>query len=537
MKDCYVYVRVSTDEQANEGFSIENQKRACLEYAKTCGYHVKRVFHDDGKSARTTDRPAFQELLRTAKETPVEGIVIYKIDRFARNVSDFSSVRKGFKDLGIKLLSVSENGDVTEGLIGNIFASVAEWESDVNGQRTRDALMQKFREGWQPTPPPLGYRSVGGERDRKTCEPDPYVAPIIKELFELYATGNYSIIEIQDWLEEKNIVSKGGRLLGHSVINNILRNPFYYSLIRWHGESKIGKHEPIIDKLLFDTCQYVLAKHRDFLMRKRVHSFLLRGFLYCAECGQRYTAEWHYDAHKLKNRGGRISYYHCPKYERNGCPASYVETEILELLVEEEMKKLQFSKEFVRIVVLKTREIIDDNRRELSSRKQAIINKKTALESRRNKLEDSLLDGTIDREMFKRKHVEIQDKLLRLDEQLQDLDHKSRIDINLVEEVLSFTRNIYKTYKTAPTFLKRHYLRFFFEKIMIKNKKISETIPTPIFSVLLDNQQVIITKHQLPLATAFLNYQTKLNDVDFITLDQMKLFYSEMKIGQRYLAD
>ena len=71
------------------------------------------------------------------------------------------------------------------------------------------------------------------------------------------------------------------------------------------------------------------------------------------------------------------------------------------------------------------------------------------------------------------------------------------IDINLIEEVLAFTRDIYKTYREVPLFLKRHYLRFFFEKIMVKNGKIFETKPTPIFAVLLDNQQVIIRANQL----------------------------------------
>ena len=84
------------------------------------------------------------------------------------------------------MVSVLE-GNVTKGssLIANILASVAEWESDVNGQRTRDALMQKYREGWQPTPPPTGYRTVGGDREKKTSEPNPSTAPIVKALFEL----------------------------------------------------------------------------------------------------------------------------------------------------------------------------------------------------------------------------------------------------------------------------------------------------------------------------------------------------------------
>lgn len=493
MKQCYLYIRVSTDEQAKEGFSIDNQKRACVEYAQMYGYHIKRIFVDDGKSARTTDRPAFQELLSVIKEHPVDAVIIYKIDRFARNVGDFSNIRKEFKNLGIKLLSVSENGDVTEGLIGNIFASVAEWESDVNGQRTRDALMQKFREGWQPTPPPAGYRSVGAPRERKSCDPDPLIAPIIKELFELYATGNYSILEIQDWLADKNILSKNGTGLGHSVIHTILNNPFYYGLIRWHGESKIGNHTPIITKELYDTCQYVLAKHRSFLIRRRVHDFLLRGFAYCAECGQRYTAEWHKNAKKLKKRGGKIAYYHCPKRDRNGCTSPFVEISDLEIQAEEQFKTMQFAPEFIEAVVRKTREKLDESRNHAGALKQGVLNQKTAFETKRNKLEDALIDGTIDRETFKRKHTELQDKILNLEDQLQNIDNQCRLDVDLIEEVLAFTRNIYQTYKDAPPFLKRHYLRFFYEKLLVKNKVIVESVPTPIFATLRTNHQVIIT--------------------------------------------
>ncbi len=498
MKNCYIYIRVSTDEQANEGFSIENQKRACLDYAQMYGYHVKKVFEDGGKSGRTTDRPAFQELLKVVNESPVEAVIIYKIDRFARNVGDFSSIRKQFKNMGIKLLSVSENGDVTEGLIGNIFASVAEWESEVNGQRTKDALMQKYRDGWQPTPPPIGYRSVGGDRERKTCEPDPHETPIIKELFELYATGNYSILEIQDWLADRNILSRNGTGLGHSVINTILKNSFYYGLIRWHGMSKIGNHAPIISRELFDTCQYVLAKHRDFLLRRRTHDFLLRGFIICAKCGQRYTAEWHKDWRKLKCRGGKIAYYHCQKRDRNGCPAPYVEMTDLEKQVAEQFKNMQFSQEFIDLVIVKVREKMDSNRKLSLSQRQALLNLKMSVENRRNKLEDSLLDGTIDRETYRRKHDEMQLKIQNIDSQIRDIEEGCNIDMNLIEEVLAFTRNIHQTYLDAPKFLKRHYMRFFYEKFEVENKVIINAVPTPIFLQLQSNHALIIRKTQLP---------------------------------------
>ena len=356
--------------------------------------------------------------------------------------------------------------------------------------------MQKFREGWQPSPLYIGYRSVGGERERKTCEPDPYVAPIIKELFELYATGNYSILELQEWLSKKNVVSRTGTGLGHSTINNILNNPFYYGLIRWHGQSKMGNQKSIISKELFDTCQYVLAKHRNFLVRRRKYDYLLRGFLYCIHCDQRYTAEPHPNHSVTKPRD--IHYYHCQKRGRNGCPAPYVEMSDIETRVEHEFKKLEFSEEFINAVVRKTKEALENSRKSASSVMQGIINQKTALEIRRNNLEDAMLDGTIDREAFKRRHSQIQKEILNLDNQIVEIDSKGKIDVDLIEEVLAFTRNIHQTYIEAPKFLKRHYLRFFFEKLVIKNKKIHKVVPTPIFKILKNRHEIIIRKSGLP---------------------------------------
>lgn len=421
----------------------------------------------------------------------VDAVIIYKIDRFARNVGDFDRMYKSFKEKGIRLLSVNE-GDLMEGnsLIPNIFASVAQWESEVNSSRTKDALQQKFEEGWQPSPLYIGYRSVGEENEKKTCEPDPYVAPIIKQLFELYATGNYTILELQDWLSDKNILSRTGTTLGHSVINNILNNPFYYGLIRWHGQSKIGKHAPIITKALYDTCQYVLAKHRDFLIRKRIYDYLLRGFIFCNYCEQRYTADKH-SINSVK-RNGIIEYYHCQKRDRNGCPSKYIEAKDLENQVEKEIEKLQFTQEFIDKVVEKAREHVEESRKSIESQRQAILNQKTELEKKRNKLEIKILDDTIDRDTYQRLHTEFNDKISNLNDLIQEIENNANMDVDLIEEVLAFTRNIHDTYVRAPQFLKRHYLRFFFEKLWVKDRKVVKVVYTPIFSVLQENHAVII---------------------------------------------
>jgi len=497
MKTAHGYIRVSTSEQKLSGYSPDNQIRQIREFAKMHGYNIIKFFDDSGRSGRSAEkRPQLQELLREIEKKPVDAIIIYKIDRFARNVTDFSKMYNHFKEKKIILLSVNE-GNLMESnsLIPNIFASVAQWESETNSTRTKDALAQKFEEGWQPTPPLLGYRTVGGEKEKKTCEPDPFVAPIIKQLFEMYSTGNYSLYELQNWLADKNITSKTGKIIGYSVIDNILRNPFYFGLIRWHGVSKMGKHIPLITKALYDTVQFVLAKHRSFLLRKRIYDYLLRGFMFCGYCSQRYTA----DKHKINSakRKGVIHYYHCQKRGKNGCPATYVEAEVLEKQVEREIGKLQFTQEFIDKVVQKAKEHVEESRNSIDTQRLAILNQKTELENKRNKLEIKMLDDTIDRETYQRLHTDFNDKISNLNALIQEIENNANLDVDLIEEVLAFTRNIHTTYLQAPQFLKRHYLRFFFEKLVVKDRKIIKIVYTPIFSVLQENHAVIIRTSQL----------------------------------------
>ncbi len=485
------YIRVSTDEQANEGFSLDNQKNAIKEYCRIKNYTLKRLFIEDGKSARTTDRPAFQELIKECEENPPDIITILRVDRFARDVADFANTYKFLKDKEIKLISIQE-GDLTgsSSLVANIFASVAQWESEVNSQRTKDALMQKFRDGWYPGPAPHGYMSVGGKGERKTHRPDPKTAPIIKQLFQLYSTGGYSILQLEEWMASKNILSKNGTPLGHSVICNILNNDFYHGLISWHGQSKIGKHKPIISKQLFDICQYILAKHRDFVLRRRKHDFLLRGFVFCAECGQRYTAEWH-DLPRSSKKD-KIAYYHCPKQNKNGCKAPYAELENLERKVERQFKKIQFNPGFIEEIVRETKQHLANARDNARLDKITLQNQKAGLETKRNRLEDAPIEGFIDRQSFKRKHDELQRKINNLEAEIKEIESESRVDIKLIEDVLNLTRNIHETYQDAPTFLKRQYLRFFFEKIFVRDKKIVKVTYTPIFSALKRHEAVII---------------------------------------------
>lgn len=300
------------------------------------------------------------------------------------------------------------------------------------------------------------------------------------------------MLTLQEWLKDKNIISKNGTDISLSRINNILNDPFYYGLIRWHGESKIGKHAPLINKQLFDTCQYILAKHRHFLVRERKYDFLLRGFAYCT-CGMRLVGDYSL----IRSSHKKLGYYHCQKRYSTLCRQKYVQSKVLEQQVEDYIKKLEFDDEFIAQVQQKADDFLNAGKQNTQSAGQGLVNQKTGLEIKRNRIEELVVNGTMDKETYNRKHTEVVQQIDNLQTQIDEVEVESKLDRPLIDEVLNLTRNIYSTYKSAPDPLKRHYLRFFYDSLTINNKAIKEAKPTPIFDALLCGNMVRLRPTEL----------------------------------------
>ena len=488
MQLAYIYGRVSTEEQSKYGYSIENQRIVCNSYANANGYKITAEYFDEGKTGRNTHRDEFQAMLKAVKDKPVEAIIIYKIDRLFRSLKDFSITIAEFKKQKVKLLSVSEGGEVGTGLLGKLMAAFAEHESEVIGMRTKDGMHQKFKEGYYPGCAPLGYINVTRD-ERKIIEPDPKTAPLIKEMFKLYATGQYSQLELCLMMHDKGLRGrKNNKMLTPQTLSGIFNNTLYYGWMKWGGLEGIGKHKPLINKDHFDQVQYALAKNNHFLIRKRKYFFLLRGFVYCPIHETRLTADYH--GLRKSSKRTSICYYRCT--HRGGCRSSYCETQKLERKIANLFKKYEFSDDFINLVKKYAKQHLKNGRNDLLSKKKALQNQKKGIEQKRNKLEDLLVDGAIDREVYKRQHTQAQEQLIIIERQLQELGSKHEVDFSVVEEVLAMTRNLHQSYLDAPDFLKRHYLRLFFERIYIKDKKVVKIIETPIFKALREEEKLLI---------------------------------------------
>ena len=167
--NCILYARVSTDKQAQKELSIPAQLAAMRQFAKGNGWRVLEEYVDRGESARTMKRPKLQKLIRFCGEKKGVGIVVvHKLDRMARNLPDYLTIKAELKKKGIRLVSMTENFEdsVTGRLLENIIASISEWYSGNLGEEIKKAALVKLQRGEWPQRPPIGYKSIRIEDKR-----------------------------------------------------------------------------------------------------------------------------------------------------------------------------------------------------------------------------------------------------------------------------------------------------------------------------------------------------------------------------------
>ncbi len=197
-----------------------------------------------------------------------------------------------------------------------------------------------------------------------------------------------------------------------------------------------------------------------------------------------------------------IAYYHCPN--RTGC-GKYCEMNELEDMVAKEFRKLHFSEDFVSLVIEKTRAKLVAGREVYEGRRQSLVNKRTGFETQLVTLEDKLLNNAIDNDDFKRLRGQTKVKIEEIEEELMRLKNEREVDIDVVQEVLLLTRDIYGAYTKSSFDLKRQYLSFFWERFEVLNGVILTAVPAPLFEQLLEAEQAFANhpKNEKALDKAF----------------------------------
>ncbi len=237
-----LYVRVSTEDQVQHGFSLAGQEEALRNYASALGYEVHKIYCDEGKSAKDiTRRPAMQELLSDAEHKRISAIFTYKLDRFSRSLKDLVLTIDKLKEWGVDFVSLQDRIETTSAsgkLMFHIISAFAEFERNVIGERTTFGMARKNREGGAVTKPPFGYTMV----DKKLV-PDESTKEQVSRLFTDFI-GGASLNQL-------------AQRYGFSVngIKKIVQNRTYLGDVKFAGVNSQGIHLALVTPELFDAAQ------------------------------------------------------------------------------------------------------------------------------------------------------------------------------------------------------------------------------------------------------------------------------------------
>lgn len=325
-----LYTRVSTEDQAREGYSLDVQRDYLIDFAKRQNWEIhspdtkNKIYQDDGYSGYSLDRPALNRLLEGARAKRFDLILVYKLDRFSRRLKDLLNLLDELETLGIEFKSATEPYDTTSSsgkLMLQQLGSFAEFERNRIIERVFPGMVRSIKEGnWHGARhAPLGYFY---DKPRKRLVVVKKEEALVKEIFAKYLSG-LSTQKIAGELYRKGITTRSGGPFNSSLVRRILRNKLYIGRIVWNTHhydrkqktsrgycryvkndfSQIieaeGKHKPIISEEDFLRCQSLLDRNRrGSFVRKRERDYPLSGVIACARCGSHYIGVSNVKNHK-----------------------------------------------------------------------------------------------------------------------------------------------------------------------------------------------------------------------------------------------
>ena len=283
-------MRVSTQEQAKEGYSIPEQTDRLKSYCSAMGWDVFKVYTDAGFSGANTNRPALQELMRDVESHFIEKVVVYKLDRLSRSQKDtLHLIEDVLLSNGCDFVSMNENFDTStpfgKAMIG-ILAVFAQLEREQIKERMQMGKDARAKQGLfhGSANNPIGYDYVDG-----LLKPNPFERVMIEKIFDMYSKG-YGYSQIADALNDAGLYHHETSLWRRKVVRHVISSKVYIGMIPHRGQWLEGSHEPLISKELWDRCEALRLQKADNPVRNRgTSSSYLSGLLTCAHCGGKYA--------------------------------------------------------------------------------------------------------------------------------------------------------------------------------------------------------------------------------------------------------
>jgi site-specific DNA recombinase len=496
-KTAILYLRVSSQSQltdyGDDGLSIDGQRERCAAKANDLGAEMVGEYIERAESAKTNARPALQKMLsRLREQRDADYVIVWKVDRWARNRRDDANMLWEIQVAGASLVSATENIDQTPAgqLMHGMLASFSEYYSRNLAAEVVKGATQKAKRGGTPGPVPLGYVNIIERidgRDIRTVTLDEERAPLIQWAFQTYATGHYSLSDIVNLLEARGLRSRGSRRytprsLNHASVHRLLTNSYYVGVVTYRGTHYPGRHPRLVTQTVFDQVQQVLKAHNRSGERDRKQSHYLKGSLFCGECGCRLTYS------RNTGNGGTYDYFVCSEKQHRRCSQGYKRADRTEAMLESYYKHVVMSpdrrKRLAQLIKGEAERMAATSETERSRCNNVLADlKEQERKLLRAHYEDRLSDELYDEEAARisREREQIESIAARLDVEFDDAQENAEVAMSLLSD-------IQRAYGASPPHVRRLINQAIFTRIELSDiDEINGQVAEP-FASLVDDR-------------------------------------------------
>lgn len=474
MLETGIYVRVSTEEQAKEGFSIRAQEQKLKDYARIKEWAIHKIYIDEGISGKNiVDRPQINELINDIKKGYVKNVLIFKIDRLTRSTSDLIYLINLFNEYNCAFNSLCESID-TQTPSGRMFIKIigifAEFERENIVERTKLGFERKVKEGYSlcTRTASYGYDKIKGDKIQKINEKE---AVIVREVFDMFLNQHMSFLDIAKNLNSRNISTKENSIWHARTVKNLLTNCNYIGNVRYATKDKErnfevkGNHEAIISKELYEETQNLISKisTKSYTKRPKEENYF-SGFLYCGKCGANLVV--HDDYYRKKN-GEKIfkSAYRCSNHIRKICDASNISQKNIDKAFTEYINNIEDFNVIDEIQLEENKKLKNQNEKTIKK----LHNQYENLEKKEKEILNSYVENNIDFENYINIKNFIEEEKKKIIVQLANIEIIEE-DEEIIIRKEDIIKNLKENWNLLTNIEKRQFLETFVNKIVIVNE-------------------------------------------------------------------
>jgi DNA invertase Pin-like site-specific DNA recombinase len=466
MENVYGYIRVSGKKQ-EDGASLPEQKRIIQEYAKSNNLNIIHLY-EETKTAAKRGRPFFTQMLENLKQKKAQGVIMHKIDRSARNLHDWAAIGDLIDNniavyFAHESLNLNERGGRLSADIQAVMAS--DYVRNLR-QETIKGIYGRLKDGIYPFGAPLGYLNNGKGKVKTVC---PTQGRLIRELFNLYITEKYNLMELSKEMEKRGLRNFRGKKVCKNGISRILNNPFYMGLLKIKNQTFEGRHTALIDTRTFKQAQLIL-KGRNNKKKGIKHSYLFRKLLKCQLCNYVLSGEMQKS----------ILYYRCQTKE---CPMKCIREDRVERRVKRMLSTISISKnEFDDM-----KEILINRKKDWKSEQEKLLKsidlKLSQIQSREEKLLDAYLDNVIGKEEYENRKQSLLIGKREVQEKQDQISNSPDAVYEEIEKLLELCYELLKFYDSAILEEKREMLKNMTSNFIVRGKNVDISIAFPYLEV------------------------------------------------------